>query len=190
MIRCDFMLTRNEALDLVKANISKKNVVFHMIAVEAVMKGLAKHLGEDEVLWGLTGLLHDIDYEKVDGAWKNHGIVAEEILKGRVSEIAIHAIKSHNYENTGITPKNRLDIALIASDSISGLLVACALVMPSKRLRDVKVKTVEKKFKSKDFAKGVSRERVQFCEKIGVPMDQFFEISLESLKQYAAEIGL
>ena len=184
------MLTRDEALDLVKANISKKNVVFHMIAVEAVMRGLAKHLGEDEALWGLTGLLHDIDYEKVDGEWKKHGVLAEEILKGRVSEKTIQAIKSHNHENTGVAPKNRLDKALIASDSISGLLVACALVMPSKKLCDVKVKSVRKKFKSKDFAKGVSRERIKFCEKIDVPIDQFFEISLESLKQYAEEIGL
>lgn len=184
------MLTREKALGLVKESVSKKNIVYHMIAVEAVMRGLARHFGEDEDIWGLTGLLHDIDYEKIGDAWEKHGILAEEVLKSMVSEDVIRAIKAHNFERTGVTPESRMEKALIAADAISGLLVACALVMPSKKLAEVRVKTIMKKFKDKDFARGAHRERILFCEKIGVPKEKFFQIALDGLKKYAAKIGL
>jgi len=161
-----------------------------MIAVEAIMRRLARYLGQDEDLWGLTGLLHDVDYEKIGDAWERHGILTGEILKGKVSEEVIRAIKAHNFERTGVIPESRMEKALICCDAISGLLVACALVMPSKKLAEVKVKTVKKKFKDKDFARGASRERVLFCEKVGVPKERFFEIALEGLKEHAEEIGL
>ena len=184
------MLTREEALSLVKKNVKKRNIVFHMIAVEAVMRGLARYFGEDEDLWGLTGLLHDIDYEKIGGDWEKHGVLAGEILKDMVSEEVKRAIKAHNFERTGANPESRMEKALICCDAISGLLVACGLVMPSKKLAEVKVKTVKKKFRDKDFARGADRERILFCEKIDVPKERFFEIALEGLKEYAAEIGL
>lgn len=184
------MLRREEALSLVKENVKKRNIVYHMIAVEAVMRGLAKHFGEDKDLWGLTGLLHDIDYEKIGDAWEKHGVLAGEILKDMVSEEVKRTIKAHNFERTNVIPKSRMEKALICCDAISGLLVACALVMPTKKLAEVKVKTVRKKFKDKDFARGANRERILFCEKIEVPKEKFFEIALEGLKKYAAEIGL
>jgi len=184
------MLSRDEALSLVKKNVSKRNIVFHMIAVEAVMRGLARYFGEDEDLWGLTGLLHDVDYEKIGNAWEKHGVLAEEVLEGLVSDEILRAIKAHNFERTHVIPESRMEKALIACDAISGLLVACALVMPSKKLTDVKVKTVTKKFKDKDFARGADRERILFCEKIGVSREKFFGISLDGLKNYATEIGL
>ena len=186
----DIVLTREEALSLVKRNVSKRNIVYHMIAVEAIMRSLARHFGEDEDLWGLTGLLHDIDYEKIGDAWDKHGILAEEILKEMVPEEVKRAIKAHNFERTQVMPETKMEKALIACDAISGLLVACALVMPSRKLAEVKVKTVKKKFKDKDFARGADRERMLFCEKIGVPKEEFFEIALDGLKSYAAEIGL
>ena len=184
------MLTREEALNIVKKNVSKKNIVYHMIAVEAIMRSLAKYFGEDEDRWGLTGLLHDVDYERTGGAWEKHGILAEEILKGLISEEIHRAIKAHNFERTHVTPETRMEKALIACDAISGLLVACALVMPSKKLAEVRVKTVMKKFKDKDFARGADRERILFCEEIGIPREKFFEIALKELKDIAAEIGL
>jgi len=184
------MLTREEALSLVKKNVKKMNIVYHMIAVEAIMRALAKHFGEDENLWGLTGLLHDIDYEKIGDAWEKHGILAGEILKDMIPEEVKRAIKAHNFERTNVIPKSRMEKALICCDAISGLLVACGLVMPTKKLAEVKVKTVKKKFKDKDFARGANRERILFCEKIDVPKEKFFEIALEGLEEYATEIGL
>lgn len=184
------MLSREEALSLVKENISKKNIVFHMIAVEAIMRKLAQYFGEDEDLWGLTGLLHDVDYEKIGDDWERHGVLAREILEGQVSEEIIRAIEAHNFERTGVIPESRMEKALVCCDAISGLLVACALVMPSKKLAEVRVKTVKKKFKDNSFARGVERERILFCQKIGVPKEKFIEIALEGMKKYAGEIGL
>jgi putative nucleotidyltransferase with HDIG domain len=184
------MLTREEALVLVKRNVKKRNIVYHMIAVEAIMRRLARYFEEDEKLWGLTGLLHDIDYERIGDAWEKHGVLAEEVLKDEVSAEIIRAIKTHNFERTNVVPESRMEKALICCDAISGLFVACALVMPSKKLAEVRVKTVAKKFKDKDFARGADRERILFCEKVGVPKERFFEIALEGLKEYAEEIGL
>jgi putative nucleotidyltransferase with HDIG domain len=184
------MLTRDEALNLVRKNVTKRNVIYHMVAVEAIMRSVAKHFGEDEDRWGLVGILHDVDYEKTELTPEKHSLVAEEILKGVVPDELVKAIKTHNFKYTGVTPETRMEKALIASDAISGLLVACALVMPSKKLADVKVETVAKKFKDKDFARGAERERILVCEEIGIPRERFFEITLDGLKNVAAEIGL
>ena len=184
------MLTRDEALSLVRKNVAKRNVVYHMLAVEAIMRSVAKHFGEDEDKWGLIGILHDVDYEKTEATPEKHSLLAEEILKGLIPNELIKAIKTHNFKYTGVMPETRMEKALIASDAISGLLVACALVMPSKKLADVKVESVAKKFKDKDFARGAERERILVCEEIGIPREKFFEIALNGLKSVAAEIGL
>jgi putative nucleotidyltransferase with HDIG domain len=184
------MLSKDDALSLVKKNVTKRNVVYHMFAVEAIMRSVAKHFGEDEDKWGLIGILHDVDYEKTEATPEKHSLLAEEILKGLVPDELIKAIKTHNSKYTGVMPETRMEKALIASDAISGLLVACALVMPSKKLADVKVETVAKKFKDKDFARGAERERIIVCEEIGIPKEKFFEIALNGLKSVAAEIGL
>jgi putative nucleotidyltransferase with HDIG domain len=184
------MLAREEALNLVKKHISKKNILYHMLAVEAIMRSLARHFGEDEEKWGLVGLVHDVDYEKTETTPEKHSLIAEQILKEALPEELLRAVKAHNFKHTGVKPESRMEKALIASDAISGLLVACALVMPSKKLAEVKVETVAKKFKDKDFARGAERERILICEEIGIPREKFFEISLNGLKEIATEIGL
>jgi len=183
-------MKREEAVSLVKENVKKENLFKHILAVEAIMRGMAKHLNEDVEAWGLVGLLHDIDYDKTENDPKNHGIVAEEILKGKVDEKIIHAIKSHNFENTGVMPETKLEKALIAADAISGLIVATALIIPSKKLKDVKLKSIKKKFKQKDFARRCSRERILVCEHVGIPKEKFFEIALETMQGISEELGL
>jgi putative nucleotidyltransferase with HDIG domain len=189
-VQGEAMLTREAAVALVKKNVTKKNVIYHMLAVEAIMRGTAKHFREDEDNWGLIGLLHDIDYEKTEATPEKHSLLAEEILKDFVPEELIKVIKTHNFKYTGVKPETHVEKALIASDAISGLLVACALVMPSKKLEDVKVETVSKKFKDKDFARGAERERILICEEIQIPREKFYEIALNALKRVATEIGL
>jgi len=184
------MLSREDALKLLRENVRNEKIILHMIAVGAIMRELARYFGEDEDLWELVGLLHDIDYERTKDNPSKHGLVAEEILGSLVSDDVLRAIKSHNYENTGIEPRTRMEKALIASDAVSGLIIACALVMPSKKLEEVKVKTVKKKFKQKDFARNVSRERILFCEQIGIPREKFFELALNALKRVSDELGL
>lgn len=185
------MLTREEALALVKKNTTKRNILYHMIAVEAIMKSLAGHLGENEKLWGLTGLLHDVDYERTEGTPEKHALLSEEILSNfDVPKEIVRAIKAHNFDYTKVKPESSMEKALIACDAISGLLVACALVMPSKKLAEVKVGTVAKKFRDKSFARGVERERILFCEELGIPKKLFFKVALDGLKAVSSEIGL
>jgi putative nucleotidyltransferase with HDIG domain len=183
-------MKREEAIELVKENIKRENLLKHVLAVEAIMKGVAEYLNEDSEKWGLVGLLHDIDFEKTINDPKNHGIFAGEILRGKVNEEIIRAIKSHNFENTKVEPITKMENALIAADAISGLVVACALVMPSKKLNDVSIETIKKKFKQKDFARNCNRDNILFCEKIDIPREKFFEISLKALQKISSELGL
>jgi putative nucleotidyltransferase with HDIG domain len=143
------LLTRGEALSLVTKHVSKRNVVYHMFAVEAIMRSVAGHFGESEDTWGMLGLLHDIDYEKTEGTPEKYGLLAVEILNDKVPGEIIRAIKAHNSVHTGVMPETKMDKALIACDAVSGLLVACALVMPSKKLVEVGAETAAKKFKEK-----------------------------------------
>jgi hypothetical protein len=185
------MLTREEALSLVEKNVTKRNILYHMIAVEAIMKRLAAFLGENEKIWGLTGLLHDIDYERTEGMPEKHALLSEEILSNfDAPKEVVRAIKAHNFHYTKVKPESTMEKALIACDAISGLLVACALVMPSKKLAEVKVGTVAKKFRDKSFARGVERERIVFCEDLGIPKKMFFKVALDGLKAVSSEIGL
>ncbi len=183
-------MNREKALAIVKEYIKDDKLFKHVLAVEAIMRRLAKYFGEDAEKWGLAGLLHDIDYEMTMNNPEKHAKVAYEILKGKVDEDILHAILSHNYEHTGVKPETKMEKALIACDALSGLLVACALVMPSKKLDEVKISTINKKFKQKDFARGVNRNKIMLCEEIGVPKEKFFEIALEGLKKISTEIGL
>ena len=183
-------MDREEALRLIRENVSNQKIILHMIAVSAIMKAIARHLKKDEESWELVGLLHDIDYEKTRNNPEKHGIEAENLLRGKVSEEIIHAIKAHNFENTGVNPETDMEKALIAADAISGLIIASALVMPNKKLEEVKVETLERKFKQKDFARSVNRDRIRFCEQIGIPLKEFFEISLKALKEISKELGL
>ena len=183
-------LNCEEALELVKANVKNQNIVRHMIAVKGIMEALANYLNEDEGLWALTGLVHDVDYEKTAQNFEKHGLLAEEMLKGKVPDEALTAIKAHNHEHTGVSPKSRLDKALIASDAASGLIVACALVMPSKKAADVDAKTVAKKFRDKDFARGADRSRIVVCEELGIPKETFLEITLKGVQNVSQSLGI
>ncbi len=184
------MIGREKALRLVEGKVDNRNLVKHMLAVEAIMRGLARHFSEDGELWGLTGLLHDVDYTFTESLPEKHTIVAEDLLRGHVPEELIRAVKAHNSEHTGVQPNSKMEKALVAADSVSGLLIACALVMPTKKLEDVRVATVKKKFKAKDFARAVSREKILKCEEIGLSREEFFEMALESLKGISDELGL
>ncbi len=154
------------------------------------MRSLADYFRESTDTWGMIGLLHDLDYEKTESTPEKHGMLTEQMLMNQVPADVTRAIKTHNAKYTGVQPENRVEKALIAADAISGLLVACALVMPSRKLADVKVESVAKKFKDKDFARGADRQRILVCEEVGIPSKEFFDIALTGLKRIAPDIGL
>lgn len=182
-------MNRTEALALVKENVAKESNIKHMIAVGAIMKELALRLGEDQGAWEVAGILHDIDFERCDGL-KNHTLLAREMLAGKVDTAIIDAIMAHNHENTGVTPDTRLKKALIASDAASGLVVAAALVMPSKKLADVKDESLMKKFKTKEFARGCDRERMRVSSELGFSIEEYMSIALNGMRKASAELGL
>ena len=184
------MLSRNEGLILLNKYIVNQNLKKHSFAVESILREIACELKKDEELWALTGLLHDLDYKYTKDNPEKHGLMTADILKGLIPLEAINAIKSHNFQHTMQIPKTHLDKALIAADAVSGLIIAAALVMPSKKLADVKIKTVRNKYKDKSFAAGCERKRIDLCEDIGLDLDKFLELSLFSLKNISDELGL
>ncbi len=188
------MLSREEALALLYRYLKDEKMIKHCIAVEAIMCSLAKRLGENEVIWSLTGLLHDIDYDYVERDMAKHGLEALNILSSSgLPREALEAIAGHNEHNGfRVIDERALKIlhGLRASDHVSGLIIATALVMPNKKLSEVKPATLLRKFKSKDFARGVDRERIKEVELLNVDLEEFLPLSLEALQRIADELGL
>jgi putative nucleotidyltransferase with HDIG domain len=182
-------LTRDETITLVRRYVSKENNVKHMIAVGAAMSAVASRLGQDPARWELVGILHDIDFEICTGI-EDHTLKAGEMLEGKIDQELIEAIMAHNHEHTGVLPDTQMKKGLIACDAASGLVTACALVIPSKKLADVRPESLVKKFGTKDFAKGVSRERILVCEQIGIGRDEFLALCLDGMRAKAIELGL
>ncbi len=184
------MISRDEALKFLRSKLSNDRLVKHSLAVEAIMRKLAERLGENQELWGLVGLLHDVDYEETSSSPQVHGLKSAEMLEGMLPQEALEAIKAHN-ELTGFNCSSRLSYALAASDQVSGLIVASALVMPNKKLSEVKLSTLKKKLKQKDFARGVNREKIiSLPEKLGLTLDEFLELSLKALQSISGDLGL
>jgi putative nucleotidyltransferase with HDIG domain len=164
-------------------------MIAHCLAAEAILRALARHFGEDEDVWGIAGLLHDLDVEITDADPKRHALVAAEMLEGVLPAEAVDAIKMHNEEATGLPRTTRFQHALAAGETIAGLIFATALVYPDKKIASVKPKSVVKRMKEKQFAASVNRDTIRECEKIGIPLNEFVQISLEALIPIAPEIG-
>ena len=183
-------MNREEAIDYVRDNVENENLVKHMLATEAIMRSLAKRLGEDEEEWGLTGLLHDIDMELTEGDMSSHGKLGSDlVMEIGGSEAMAHAILSHN-EAHGISLDTKLDKALFCADPLTGLITAAALVLPDKKLAGVKAESVRKRFKEKSFAASVNREQIAGCSELGIELDEFIELGLKAMQGIAEELGL
>lgn len=182
-------MNRMDAILLVRSHVKKENNVKHMIAVGAVMRATAARLGEDQDRWELVGLLHDIDFEKCQGL-EDHTLVAKDLLKGLVDDEMVETIMAHNHENTGVALNTVVKRALVASDAASGLVVATALVMPSKKLAEVKPDSLVKKYKTKEFARGAERSRIAVCETFGLGVGEFLATALEGMKGVSGDLGL
>ena len=183
-------MTREEVLDSIKANVENENLIKHMLATEAIMRALAKRLGEDEEEWGLTGLLHDIDMELTGGDMSSHSKLGADLARELgASETMAHAILCHN-EAHGVPLETKLDKALFCADPLTGLIVAAALVRPDKKLAGLEAKSVIKRFKEKSFAAGANREQIARCSELGLELDEFIELGLEAMKGIAADLGL
>lgn len=183
-------MTRNEALEIVKEHVKNPNLVKHMLAVETAMAAYANKLSEDEERWRVAGLLHDFDWE-IHPTLEEHPQKGSEILRERgVDEDMIRTILSHA-DHTGIPREKMIDKALHACDDITGLIIAVALVRPSKKLEDVKLKSIKKKWKQKEFAKGVNREEVEkAAQDFDVDLWDHIQTVLDAMKGISDELGL
>lgn len=187
-------MTRDEAIQLMQSKLTNNNLRKHVLAVEAVMRFLARELKQDEEKWGLVGILHDLDYEETKNTPARHTLITAQILaeKGVDTEI-IEAIKSHAYGFGApeIKPPNSpIQHAIYSSDPITGLLVACALIHKEKRLAPIDVEFVKNRMKEKRFAAGANREVIAKCTNLGMDLDRFLQISLDAMKSISTELGL
>jgi len=184
-------MNREEALNLVNQRLTNKNLIKHSLAVEAVMKALAKFFNEDGNIWGLAGLLHDLDYEQTAETPDKHGITTEEWLKEfNLDPQIIQIIKAHNAEALEIEPQTKAEISIYAADPVTGLITATALMNPEKKIKNVNLKSVTKKFKNLKFAAGANRENIKTIEKTGLSLEKFLELALIAMQGIDQELGL
>ncbi len=181
---------REKSLSLIEKYIKSDNLKKHLLATEAVMRALARKFGENEEIWGIAGLVHDIDWDMTREVPEKHSLIGAEILEkeGYPKEI-INAVKIHNYIHN-FEPKSLLEKALYL-ESITGFIVAVALVMPNKKLSEVTVARVIDKLKEPSFAKNVKREIIyKVPEFLNLSLEEFITIALEAMQSIADQLGL
>jgi putative nucleotidyltransferase with HDIG domain len=181
-------LEREEAIGAVRSSVKNERLFKHMLAVEAVMKALAKRLGEDEASWGLAGLVHDVDYDETADKPEKHGILGAAYLRDLgVAEEVLQAVESHaGHRNRA----SRMDKALYAVDPLTGLIVAAALMHPSKKIAAIDTEFVLNRFKEKRFAAGANREQIKTCDGLGLGLDEFVGIGLGAMQGISEDLGL
>jgi putative nucleotidyltransferase with HDIG domain len=184
-------ITRELALELVKLHVKTPNMLKHCLAAEAVMRALAEKVGEDSEKWGLAGLLHDLDAE-IHTDLDVHTRETARILTDKgVDQEIIEAIRLHNEQaHPGKQRGTQFQHLLAAGETITGLIVATALVYPDKKLASVKPKSVRKRIKEKAFAAGANRDIIRECEVGGIPLDEFCTLSLQAMQGISDELGL
>ncbi len=193
------MISREKAQELIGKYVTTQWLKLHMRETEVILQGVAKELGEDPNTWGIAGLLHDLDFDYVGKDPERHVVEFDDILAKEnisvgedITPEMYHAIKSHYEDNPKVDQKreSNFDFALSAAENLSGFLVACALVMPDKKISSVQVDSVIKKLKKKEFARAVNREYIYDIEKTGISLEKFVEIALRELNLISEEIGL
>ena len=183
-------MNREQAVQLVDQYVQSDWLKKHSMATAAIMERLADRLGGDPDTWWVIGILHDLDFDITQDP-AVHGRKSAEILQALgVSREIIDAILAHNADGLGLERTGTLDNAITAAESITGLIVATALVMPDKRLASVKPASVVKRMKKKEFARKVSREGILLCEQAGVPLEEFSTIAVQAMQSIAGDLGL
>ncbi|MDX2494691.1 MAG: HDIG domain-containing protein [Desulfuromusa sp.] len=187
----EYGITRERSLKLLNQYLSQPNLMKHSLASEAVMRALARHFSADEELWGLTGLLHDLDAELTLDDLSLHTHETVRILRDEgVAEEIIEAIRMHNEHAHDDKRSEQFHHALAAGETITGLVTATALVYPDKKLGSVKPKSVRKRYKEKLFAAGANREIIAECELIGLAIPDFCDLCLEAMQGISDDLGL
>jgi uncharacterized protein len=184
------LMSRDEALALANEHVKNPNLIKHMLAVEAIMRALAPRFHEDEDLWALVGLLHDVDYDVTAKDPSQHSLVGSRMLAEMgMREDSVQAVLAHN-EVHGAPRVSVLDKALHCSDALSGLVTAAALIRPEKKLAPVTVDFIMRRFGEKSFARGANREQIRTCAEIGLELEEFVDIGLVAMQAISEDLGL
>lgn len=184
------MIEREKALKLLDEQNTPHSLLQHALASEAIMRALAARFGEDEEVWGITGLLHDLDYPSTAENPARHGLDTADMLAGRLPDEALAAIRAHSAEMHGkATPTTRFDYALRCGETVTGLISAAARMRPT-GMEGMEPKSIKKKMKDKAFAASVSRENIRQCSEAGLELDDFLALAIEAMRARSAELGL
>jgi putative nucleotidyltransferase with HDIG domain len=187
-------MTREEALELLYKNMQSPNLRRHCLAVEAVMRALAKYFNEDENSWGIAGLLHDADYELTkENPTEHTKKTVEWLSQFDTGDDIKNAIIAHGwgFVEGNPEPKNKMEWSLYTCDELTGFIVAVALTRPTRQLADVTLDSIKKKWREKSFAAGVDRSQVSQCsDKLGIDLDEFMQIGLSAMQNISKELGL
>lgn len=181
------MIDYRDGKELLEVYIKQQNLKRHCLAVEAVMREMARRLKEDEMLWGLTGLLHDLDAEVTAQTPDLHTDLTIKWLEGQLPQEALRAIQAHCGK---VEPRSRMEIALRCADPVTGFIVACALMHPTRSLSGLAVVFLLKRFREKRFAAGASREQMAMCVQLGFTLEEFLAMALEAMQGIEEELGL
>jgi len=183
-------MNRREALRSLQANLDNQNLVKHCLATEAVMRALARRLGQDEATWGLTGLIHDIDLELTEDDPASHSRLGADLARELgASDEMCQAILRHN-EAHGLPRETPLDRALWCADPLTGLITAAALVRPDKKLAGLTPDSLLKRYREKRFAAGADRQAIAECTQLGLSLEEFLALGLEAMQGVAGDLGL
>jgi len=181
-------MKREEALELVQQHLKNKNLVKHCLAVEACMKAVASRLNQDAEKWGLAGILHDLDYELTEKSPELHTTETVKILKELdIEPEIIQAVQAH----AGQVPcQSEMDWAIYSIDPLTGLIIAATLMHPSKKLKEVDLGFLKRRYKEKSFARGARREDIEQCNNINLELDEFLSICLKAMHEIDKDLGL
>lgn len=182
-------MKREDALAIVDELVQTPQMRGHCLTVEAFMRGLARRFGEDEETWGIVGLLHDADYEATEKNLDRHTVVGCEAAAARgADDVILDGIRAHAALVPLDTPLKK---SIYACDNLAGLIVACALVHPARKIAALTPEFVHKRFKQKSFARTANRDEIITCESnLGIPLPEFIAIGIDSLATVGSEIGL
>lgn len=181
-------MNRDEALSLLKQHLKNKNLVKHSLAVEACMRALAERLNQNVEKWGLAGILHDLDYEITEKSPELHTKETVKILEDKgVEQEIIRTIQAHAGQ---VECKNAMEWAIFAIDPLTGLIIAATLMHPSKKLGEIDLGFVERRYKEKSFARGARREDIEQIKNIGLDLDEFISICIGAMQGISGDLGL
>jgi len=181
-------MKREEALERVKQHLKNRNLVKHCLAVEACMRAVAARLGQDAEKWGLAGVLHDLDYELTEKSPELHTSETVKILEGSgVDPDVIHAIQVHAAK---VPCESPMDWAIFSIDPLTGLIIAATLMHPTRKLQDVELEFIKRRYKEKSFARGAKREEIEECRNIGMELDEFISVCLGAMQGISSDLGL